>query len=401
MQGPLSRSGSSPEHPLETDEPTRPTTSPTDPFGSAPVVELRPLDARRVPRGVSSPSPSKSSDTARGSREFERDGASRGASNGDDSRSAGSKRHALGGTTGSSARADAEPRDAAGSRNVAGANGDAPSNERAPNEREAGNERGAQVLVALRDRARAERLERDLLGLEGCARVRCAHPAQVHEQIDGRDHVVVLELDAPGDRNLIEELAARQADARLVILVERADHTLRAMLMDAGADHVLDGGTTGAEILASVGTHVRRLGRAVRGDARSDDSRAAVRTQGGPLPPRGSGEGSVQVGTAPERIEVEEGLVIDLGRMQIERGDRRLDLTPLEAGILGHVMHNSDRVVARDEILHVVWGGRESRACARTVDVHVVALRRKLHGGTSGSQRLLRTVRGLGYRWCG
>ncbi|WP_419186316.1 winged helix-turn-helix transcriptional regulator [Rohdeia mirabilis] len=223
----------------------------------------------------------------------------------------------------------------------------------------------------------------------------------MHERIDGHDHVIVLELDAPGDRSLVEDIAARQADARLVILVERADHGLRATLMDAGADHVLDGGATGAEILASVGTHVRRLNGATRGAARSNGPRATVRGHGGPLPPRESGDGSVQVGTAPERVEVEEGLVVDLGRMQIERGDRCLDLTPLEAGILGHVMHNSDRVVARDEILEVVWGGRESRACARTVDVHVVALRRKLHGGTSGSQRLLRTVRGLGYRWCG
>ncbi|MEZ5980110.1 MAG: response regulator transcription factor [Planctomycetota bacterium] len=100
----------------------------------------------------------------------------------------------------------------------------------------------------------------------------------------------------------------------------------------------------------------------------------------------------------PSRVEVEEGLVVDIGRLQIERGGRTIVLTPLEAGILDHMLRHGHRVVTRRELLEAVWGEPDQQACERTIDVHVVSLRRKLSGGT-GSQRLIRTVRGRGYRW--
>lgn len=395
MQGPLSRSETSSEHPNETDVPTRPITSPSDPFGSAPVIELRSRDPHRKTRAVTSEAGAQAGGTQVGGTQVGR-AKERGAevdAGTESGRGASRPVRAETRSTNGATHGDAMGESSTGGRT--------PSAASAPPTRTAGTGAGAQVLVALRDASRAARLERDLLDLDGCARVRRTDPTQAHEGVDARDHVVVLELESPDEHPLVERIAARHADARLVILVSHADPTDRATLMDAGADHVLDRATAGSEILASVATHVRRLGGGTGRHASSEGTPGAASVPGGPRPPREPGAGSVQVGTAPERVQVEEGLVVDLGRMQIERGERCLDLTPLEAGILGHVMRNSDRVVARDEILEVVWGGRESRACARTVDVHVVALRRKLHGGTSGSQRLLRTVRGLGYRWCG
>lgn len=199
---------------------------------------------------------------------------------------------------------------------------------------------------------------------------------------DAEADVWIVEVRGDDDARRVIDLAGARPKLRIVALDRRAGSSGRVHLLEGGADHVLDGASGADEIAACAAAHLRRLAPKARPALGTDAAH------------------DVRRGTRPARVQVDEDLVVDLGRMQIERGDTRIDLTPLEAGILGHVIENDDRVVARDEILEAVWGSRETRACARTVDVHVVALRRKLHGG-SGSQRLLRTVRGLGYRWCG
>ena len=174
----------------------------------------------------------------------------------------------------------------------------------------------------------------------------------------------VLELNSAADVLLVERLARECPAMRRVVLVSGGEES-RVAALERGADDALSAPWSGREVLARANALLRRL--------------------------------DLSTGT---RIHVEEGLVVDLARLEIERAGRTFDLTPLEAGILGYVVRHGHRVVGRDEILEAVWSDPTTRACARTVDVHIVALRRKLHGN-SGSQRLIRTVRGHGYRWCG
>jgi|GEM_PF-4649747 len=232
-----------------------------------------------------------------------------------------------------------------------------------------GDRSAARVAIAATDAALGDALVHQLGDAPWSTRATLVPPTDAAPGCD----VLVAEVRDGSDAALLLERLGSGEQRRVVVLDRRGEARARVALLRAGVDHVLDADASTEEVAACVGVHLRRL--------------ALV-----PAPSSG--------GTRPARIEVEDGLVVDLGRMQIERDGTRLDLTPLEAGILGHVIENADRVVARDEILEAVWGPRETRACARTVDVHVVALRRKLHG-ESGSQRLLRTVRGLGYRWCG
>lgn len=174
----------------------------------------------------------------------------------------------------------------------------------------------------------------------------------------------VFEVNDASDVLLVERLARECPAMRRIVLVNGGEDA-RVAALERGADDALSAPCSAREILARAGSQLRRL--------------------------------DLSTGT---RIHVEEGLVVDLARLEIERAGRTFDLTPLEAGILGYVVRHGHRVVGRDEILEAVWSDPDTRACARTVDVHIVALRRKLHGN-SGSQRLIRTVRGHGYRWCG
>ena len=59
-------------------------------------------------------------------------------------------------------------------------------------------------------------------------------------------------------------------------------------------------------------------------------------------------------------------------------------------------MKNPDRVFSRNHILDKVWGN-QSEIDDRTVDVHIKRLRDVLTN--NGHDKLVQTVRGMGYRF--
>jgi len=68
-----------------------------------------------------------------------------------------------------------------------------------------------------------------------------------------------------------------------------------------------------------------------------------------------------------------------------------LELTRREFDLLGALLANPGRAYTRDQLLDEVWGSRY--VSEKTVDVHIVALRRKL-----GDAVRISTLRGVGYR---
>ena len=100
----------------------------------------------------------------------------------------------------------------------------------------------------------------------------------------------------------------------------------------------------------------------------------------------------------PELIEAD-GCHLDLGRCEARRGGRRVELTALESGIVRWLHRHRARAVTRDELLEHVWGIR-ARLETRTVDMAIVALRRKIERDPR-RPRLIRSVKGVGYAWGG
>jgi DNA-binding response OmpR family regulator len=94
-----------------------------------------------------------------------------------------------------------------------------------------------------------------------------------------------------------------------------------------------------------------------------------------------------------ERLVVGD-LVLDLPTLVVTRGGRPVELTARELAMLQFLMAQGGRVVSRARILCNVWGVNED-PLTNVVDVFVRRLRRKI-GDLDG--RLLRTVRGYGYR---
>jgi DNA-binding response OmpR family regulator len=63
--------------------------------------------------------------------------------------------------------------------------------------------------------------------------------------------------------------------------------------------------------------------------------------------------------------------------MEIHRNDRPVILTCKEFKTLAYLIKNPRRVISREELLNEVWG-YENYACTRTVDNHILKLRKKL-----------------------
>lgn len=173
---------------------------------------------------------------------------------------------------------------------------------------------------------------------------------------------VILDLGLPdisGERLLGMIRAASQVP--VIIATARDDEGMIVQLLDEGADDYVVKPYDPAHLEARIRAVLRRSGAG--GD---EDPAAAV----------------MKVG----------GLTVDPARRTAEIDGTPLDLTRLEFDVLAYLAENPGRVVSRKELLREVWQRTDS---ARTVDVHLSWLRRKL-GDDVDNPRFLHVHRGVG-----
>lgn len=100
---------------------------------------------------------------------------------------------------------------------------------------------------------------------------------------------------------------------------------------------------------------------------------------------------------APEDDLLEaSGICIDLSSHQVTIQGVDVNIGPTEYRMLELFLRNPNRVFERDQLLDRVWG-RSSYIETRTVDVHVLRLRKVLK--PFGLDRTVQTVRSVGYRF--
>lgn len=85
--------------------------------------------------------------------------------------------------------------------------------------------------------------------------------------------------------------------------------------------------------------------------------------------------------------------ILDVEARELTLDDRRIALTPLEFGVMHHLVIREGKVVSRSELLHDVWD-TQYEGGSNVVDAVVHTLRRKL--GTQSGR--VETVSGVGYR---
>lgn len=177
--------------------------------------------------------------------------------------------------------------------------------------------------------------------------------------VTGSPDAVIVDLPPCEETAVAVYQRLRAQQQHLPLLVLSPDHGVRDRVagLDAGADAYLVRPFALDEFLA----HVRALLR------RSDPGEGVLRFS---------------------------DLTLDPVTRAVVRGDRPIDLTPIEFRLLELLLRNPGRVLHRTEIFHRVWGF-DFGPTSNSLNVYVGYLRRKTEAG--GEPRLIHTVRGVGY----
>lgn len=175
---------------------------------------------------------------------------------------------------------------------------------------------------------------------------------------DHRPRLVVLDIGLP-DIDGLEVCRRLRATSQIpvIFLTARDSEVDRVVGLELGGDDYLTKPFSPAELVARVKAVLRRV-------------------DGGPAPE------VVHCGTA----------AIDVGRREVRVDGRPVEFTTKEFDLLRYLAERPGLALSRQQILDGVWG-YDWYGDARTVDVHIAQVRRKL-----GDTVEIKTVRGVGYR---
>jgi DNA-binding response OmpR family regulator len=99
------------------------------------------------------------------------------------------------------------------------------------------------------------------------------------------------------------------------------------------------------------------------------------------------------VGTRDKPLKIAD-LILNPKSMDVERGRKKIHLTPQEYKLLEYLMTNKDRVLTREMILNKIWRYSPDVE-SRVVDVYIGYLRKKIDKGHKIN--LIHSARGFGY----
>lgn len=178
-----------------------------------------------------------------------------------------------------------------------------------------------------------------------------------------RPDLVVLDLGLPdGDGLDVARAIRRTSSLPIIMLTARTDEADTLIGLELGADDYVTKPFSPRELVARVRAVLRRA----EGATTRDDL--------------------LRVGD----------LELDLGRMLVAVGGRRVDLTPTEFQLLSAMVRQPGRVFTRSQLLDAVHGVA-FESYERAIDAHVKNIRRKLEPDPR-TPRYLLTVFGVGYR---
>lgn len=180
----------------------------------------------------------------------------------------------------------------------------------------------------------------------------------------GHPDLIVLDRRLPDGEGLDVLRAARKGPHRPAVIVVSAR---------GFAEDRVEGLEDGADDYVTKPFHLRELLARIK----------AVLGRGAP----GAGEGGRHLASG--------AITLDLGARTAKVGRRSVELTKLEFDLLVYLIRGAGRAIDRKELLDRVWG-YDRYPTTRTVDFHVLSLRKKL--GASAAAPLV-TVPGVGYRF--
>jgi DNA-binding response OmpR family regulator len=227
--------------------------------------------------------------------------------------------------------------------------------------------RGARILVVEDDPDMAMGL-RDNLKFEGyVVTVAASGEKGLEAALANTPHLILLDVMLPGidGFEVCRRLRAQGVKAPILMLTARGQEFDKVRGLELGADDYITKPFGLGELLARIKAALRRV--------KLD-------------------------GEAEQQEEVRIGDVkVNFLAAKVIRGRKELPLGHYETEILRLLLAEAGRVVDRTRILSAVWG-LENEPMNRSVDNHVVSLRRKIEDDPTAPRHIL-TVHGFGYKF--
>jgi two-component system, OmpR family, response regulator len=92
-----------------------------------------------------------------------------------------------------------------------------------------------------------------------------------------------------------------------------------------------------------------------------------------------------------------DNLEVDTQNFRVTRGYKNIELSKKEFSLLEYLLRNKGKVVTKDKIIEHVWSF-ESDILPNTVEVYISYLRNKIDKHFGNRPKLIKTVRGFGYK---
>ncbi len=183
---------------------------------------------------------------------------------------------------------------------------------------------------------------------------------------ESRPDLIVLDIMLPGMNGLeICRALRNESSVPIILLTAKTTEADRITGLDLGADDYVTKPFSPKELAARVRAVFRR-----------------------------SPDEALQMG--PEEVRFG-NLTINFRRHEAFLSTRALDLTPVEFKLLGVLAREPNRVFSRTQLIEKVLG-YDFDGFDRTIDVHILNLRRKLEPDAS-HPRYIKTVYGSGYKF--
>ena len=163
--------------------------------------------------------------------------------------------------------------------------------------------------------------------------------------------------------SICRKVRAKKHNQAIIMITAKGAEDDVVSGFDAGADDYIPKPFSLRELMARVEAVLRRSGKAI-GD---------------------------------ERIE-HKGILFDGQNLNAVRENQIQELTRREMDIIVYLYRNQQRIVPKKELLIEVWHYADAEIETRTVDIHMLKLRKKI-AALNPDITLIQTIRGEGYRW--
>ncbi len=179
--------------------------------------------------------------------------------------------------------------------------------------------------------------------------------------------LIILDIMLPGISGLdvCRELRQKAIETPIIMLTAKGDEIDRVVGLELGADDYMTKPFSLRELLARVRVRLRRQ------------------------PPPADGLHQYRFG----HVE------IDFEKYRAHVRNQSVDLSQKEFEIMRFLIRNRDTVISRERLLNEVWG-YEDYPTTRTVDTHILKLRKKLEDDPANPKYIL-SIYGGGYKFVG